>query len=78
VSSSVYRKLHGIHQKRTEALHFTGGVLLIYPHDHLDYHPYCRFEYRDVKNLIFRSFKTAFALKIDEIKRRRDVAKYGG
>jgi UDP-N-acetylmuramoyl-L-alanyl-D-glutamate--2,6-diaminopimelate ligase len=33
-----------IHQKRTEALHFVGGVLT---HDHLDYHP--TFDIRDVK-----------------------------
>jgi UDP-N-acetylmuramoyl-L-alanyl-D-glutamate--2,6-diaminopimelate ligase len=30
---------HGIHQKRTEALHFVGGVFTNLSHDHLDYHP---------------------------------------
>jgi UDP-N-acetylmuramoyl-L-alanyl-D-glutamate--2,6-diaminopimelate ligase len=36
--------------KRTEALHFTGGVFTNLSHDHLDYHPTFA-EYRDVKNL---------------------------
>lgn len=53
---------HGIHQKRTEALHFTGGVFTNLSHDHLDYHPTFA-EYRDVKKLFFDSLpKNAFAL----------------
>lgn len=53
---------HGIHQKRTEALHFVGGVFTNLSHDHLDYHPTFA-EYRDVKKLFFDSLpKTAFAL----------------
>jgi UDP-N-acetylmuramoyl-L-alanyl-D-glutamate--2,6-diaminopimelate ligase len=40
---------HGIHQKRTEALHFVGGIFTNLSHDHLDYHPTFA-EYRDVKN----------------------------
>ncbi|HKO77892.1 MAG TPA: Mur ligase family protein, partial [Flavobacterium sp.] len=38
---------HGIHQKRTEALHFRGGIFTNLSHDHLDYHPTFA-EYRDV------------------------------
>ncbi|OXA72260.1 UDP-N-acetylmuramoyl-L-alanyl-D-glutamate--2,6-diaminopimelate ligase [Flavobacterium aquidurense] len=53
---------HGIHQKRTEALHFVGGVFTNLSHDHLDYHPTFA-EYRDVKKSFFDSLpKTAFAL----------------
>lgn len=53
---------HGIHQKRTEGLHFAGGVFTNLSHDHLDYHPTFA-EYRDVKKLFFDSLpKTAFAL----------------
>jgi len=53
---------HGIHQKRTEALHFVGGVFTNLSHDHLDYHPTFA-EYRDVKKAFFDSLpKTAFAL----------------
>lgn len=53
---------HGIHQKRTEALHFTGGVFTNLSHDHLDYHKDFA-EYRDVKKLFFDGLpKTAFAL----------------
>ncbi|KAF2515307.1 UDP-N-acetylmuramoyl-L-alanyl-D-glutamate--2,6-diaminopimelate ligase [Flavobacterium foetidum] len=53
---------HGIHQKRTEALHFTGGVFTNLSHDHLDYHATFA-EYRDVKKSFFDSLpKTAFAL----------------
>ncbi|OMQ11248.1 UDP-N-acetylmuramoyl-L-alanyl-D-glutamate--2,6-diaminopimelate ligase [[Flexibacter] sp. ATCC 35103] len=53
---------HGIHQKRTEALHFEGGVFTNLSHDHLDYHPTFA-EYRDVKKSFFDSLpKTAFAL----------------
>lgn len=53
---------HGIHQKRTEALHFVGGVFTNLSHDHLDYHPTFA-EYRDVKKSFFDNLpKTAFAL----------------
>jgi UDP-N-acetylmuramoyl-L-alanyl-D-glutamate--2,6-diaminopimelate ligase len=53
---------HGIHQKRTAALHFAGGVFTNLSHDHLDYHPTFS-EYRDVKKAFFDSLpKTAFAL----------------
>ena len=53
---------HGIHQKRTEALHFEGGVFTNLSHDHLDYHPTFA-EYRDVKKSFFDHLpKSAFAL----------------
>lgn len=53
---------HGIHQKRTEGLHFTGGVFTNLSHDHLDYHKSFA-EYRDVKKSFFDNLpKTAFAL----------------
>jgi UDP-N-acetylmuramoyl-L-alanyl-D-glutamate--2,6-diaminopimelate ligase len=53
---------HGIHQKRTEALHFAGGVFTNLSHDHLDYHPTFA-EYRDVKKSFFDYLpKTAFAI----------------
>lgn len=53
---------HGIHQKRTEGLHFEGGVFTNLTHDHLDYHKTFK-EYRDVKKSFFDSLpKTAFAL----------------
>ena len=53
---------HGIHQKRTEGLHFTGGVFTNLSHDHLDYHATFS-EYRDVKKSFFDYLpKTAFAL----------------
>ncbi|MGK4567029.1 UDP-N-acetylmuramoyl-L-alanyl-D-glutamate--2,6-diaminopimelate ligase [Flavobacterium sp. 3HN19-14] len=53
---------HGVHQKRTEALHFTGGVFTNLSHDHLDYHPTFA-EYRDVKKSFFDHLpRTAFAL----------------
>lgn len=53
---------HGIHQKRTEALHFVGGIFTNLSHDHLDYHQTFA-EYRDVKKSFFDSLpKTAFAL----------------
>jgi UDP-N-acetylmuramoyl-L-alanyl-D-glutamate--2,6-diaminopimelate ligase len=53
---------HGVHQKRTEALHFVGGVFTNLSHDHLDYHPTFA-EYRDVKKSFFDHLpKTAFAL----------------
>ena len=53
---------HGIHQKRTESLHFVGGVFTNLSHDHLDYHATFA-EYRDVKKSFFDHLpKTAFAL----------------
>jgi UDP-N-acetylmuramoyl-L-alanyl-D-glutamate--2,6-diaminopimelate ligase len=53
---------HGIHQKRTEGLHFSGGVFTNLSHDHLDYHTTFS-EYRDVKKSFFDHLpKTAFAL----------------
>jgi UDP-N-acetylmuramoyl-L-alanyl-D-glutamate--2,6-diaminopimelate ligase len=53
---------HGVHQKRTEALHFEGGVFTNLSHDHLDYHNTFA-EYRDVKKSFFDSLsKSAFAL----------------
>jgi UDP-N-acetylmuramoyl-L-alanyl-D-glutamate--2,6-diaminopimelate ligase len=53
---------HGIHQKRTEGLHFEGGVFTNLTHDHLDYHPTFA-EYRDVKKSFFDHLpKSAFAL----------------
>lgn len=53
---------HGIHQKRTEGLHFGGGIFTNLSHDHLDYHTDFK-EYRDVKKLFFDQLpKQAFAL----------------
>jgi UDP-N-acetylmuramoyl-L-alanyl-D-glutamate--2,6-diaminopimelate ligase len=53
---------HGIHQKRTEALCFMGGVFTNLSHDHLDYHSTFA-EYRDVKKSFFDNLpKSAFAL----------------
>ena len=53
---------HGIHQKRTEALHFVGGVFTNLSHDHLDYHPTFA-EYRDVNKSFFDNLpKDAFVL----------------
>ncbi|TRX38773.1 UDP-N-acetylmuramoyl-L-alanyl-D-glutamate--2,6-diaminopimelate ligase [Flavobacterium sp. ZT3R18] len=53
---------HGIHQKRTEGLHFAGGIFTNLSHDHLDYHPTFA-EYRDVKKSFFDQLSsTAFAL----------------
>ncbi|WP_290860367.1 UDP-N-acetylmuramoyl-L-alanyl-D-glutamate--2,6-diaminopimelate ligase [Flavobacterium sp.] len=53
---------HGIHQKRTEALYFAGGIFTNLSHDHLDYHSSFA-EYRDVKKSFFDFLpKTAFAL----------------
>lgn len=53
---------HGIHQKRTEGLHFTGGIFTNLSHDHLDYHK-TFLEYRDVKKSFFDTLpKSAFAL----------------
>ncbi|MFI2742701.1 UDP-N-acetylmuramoyl-L-alanyl-D-glutamate--2,6-diaminopimelate ligase [Zhouia sp. PK063] len=53
---------HGIHQKRAEGLHFTGGIFTNITHDHLDYHKTFA-EYRDVKKSFFDHLpKSAFAL----------------
>lgn len=53
---------HGIHQKRTEGLHFAGGIFTNLTHDHLDYHKTFA-EYRDVKKSFFDHLpKTAFAI----------------
>jgi len=53
---------HGIHQKRTESLHFEGGVFTNLSHDHLDYHETFA-EYRDVKKSFFDQLpKSAFAI----------------
>jgi len=53
---------HGIHQKRTEGLFYTGGIFTNLSHDHLDYHSDFA-EYRDVKKAFFDSLpRTAFAL----------------
>jgi len=53
---------HGIHQKRSEGLHFAGGIFTNLTHDHLDYHASFA-EYRDVKKSFFDNLpKTAFAL----------------
>jgi UDP-N-acetylmuramoyl-L-alanyl-D-glutamate--2,6-diaminopimelate ligase len=53
---------HGIHQKRTEGLTFTGGIFTNISHDHLDYH-HTFAEYRDVKKAFFDYLpKTSFAL----------------
>lgn len=53
---------HGIHQSRTEGLHFAGGIFTNLSHDHLDYHKTFA-EYRDVKKQFFDQLpKTAFTL----------------
>lgn len=53
---------HGIHQKRTAGLTFTGGIFTNLSHDHLDYHNTFS-EYRDVKKVFFDELsKSAFAL----------------
>ena len=53
---------HGIHQNRTEGLHFAGGIFTNLTHDHLDYHQTFA-EYRDVKKSFFDKLsKQAFAL----------------
>lgn len=53
---------HGIHQKRTEGLIFSGGVFTNLTHDHLDYHSTFK-EYRDIKKSYFDALpKTAFTL----------------
>jgi UDP-N-acetylmuramoyl-L-alanyl-D-glutamate--2,6-diaminopimelate ligase len=53
---------HGIHQHRTEGLHFVGGIFTNLSHDHLDYHDTFA-EYRDVKKTFFDGLPaTAFSL----------------
>lgn len=53
---------HGIHQKRTEGLIFSGGIFTNLSHDHLDYHSSFA-EYRDVKKSFFDHMpKSAFVL----------------
>ncbi|MDG5490168.1 UDP-N-acetylmuramoyl-L-alanyl-D-glutamate--2,6-diaminopimelate ligase [Psychroserpens sp. SPM9] len=53
---------HGIHQHRTDGLHFAGGIFTNLSHDHLDYHDTFA-EYRDVKKSFFDHLpKKAFAL----------------
>ncbi|MGB5419845.1 UDP-N-acetylmuramoyl-L-alanyl-D-glutamate--2,6-diaminopimelate ligase, partial [Algibacter sp.] len=53
---------HGIHQFRTEGLHFEGGIFTNLSHDHLDYHKTFA-EYRDVKKKFFDELSSkAFAL----------------
>jgi UDP-N-acetylmuramoyl-L-alanyl-D-glutamate--2,6-diaminopimelate ligase len=53
---------HGIHQNRTEALHFEGVIFTNLSHDHLDYHDTFA-EYRDVKKSFFDTLPSeAFAL----------------
>jgi UDP-N-acetylmuramoyl-L-alanyl-D-glutamate--2,6-diaminopimelate ligase len=53
---------HGIHQNRTEGLHFEGGIFSNLSHDHLDYHETFA-AYRDIKKQFFDQLpSTAFAL----------------
>lgn len=53
---------HGIHQHRTEGLHFEGGIFTNLSHDHLDYHKTFA-EYRDVKKKFFDELsQKSFAL----------------
>lgn len=53
---------HGIHQKRTEGLHFSGGIFTNLSHDHLDYHDTFS-EYRDVKKSFFDALpQSAFSV----------------
>lgn len=53
---------HGVHQHRTEALRFTGGVFTNLTQDHLDYHNSFA-EYRDIKKSFFNYLPpSAFAL----------------
>tara|TARA_R110002073_G_scaffold40547_5_gene115204 strand:- start:343536 stop:344999 length:1464 start_codon:yes stop_codon:yes gene_type:complete len=53
---------HGIDQKRSEGLHFSGGIFTNLSHDHLDYHNTFA-SYRDVKKSFFDALpKSAFAL----------------
>ncbi len=53
---------HGIHQKRSEGLHFEGAIFTNLSHDHLDYHKSFA-SYRDTKKKLFDELpKSAFAL----------------
>lgn len=53
---------HGIHQKRSEGLTFTGGIFTNLSHDHLDYHKTFA-EYRNIKKAFFDSVpKSGFIL----------------
>jgi UDP-N-acetylmuramoyl-L-alanyl-D-glutamate--2,6-diaminopimelate ligase len=53
---------HGIDQRRTNGLLFTGAIFTNLSHDHLDYHNTFA-EYRDAKKSLFDGLpKTAFAL----------------
>ena len=53
---------HGIHQKRTTGLDFSGGIFTNLTHDHLDYHKSFA-AYRDVKKSFFDHLPSkAFAL----------------
>ena len=53
---------HGIHQKRINALTFSGGIFSNLTHDHLDYHSSFS-EYRDVKKEFFDNLpKESFSL----------------
>ncbi len=53
---------HAIHQNRTAALHFVGGIFTNITHDHLDYHKTFA-EYLKVKKQFFDNLpKSAFAL----------------
>ena len=53
---------HGIHQHRTDGLHFFGGIFTNLSHDHLDYHKTFA-EYRDVKKSFFDNLpSSAFCL----------------
>lgn len=53
---------HGIAQKRTAGLHFTGGIFTNLSHEHLDYHKTFA-EYRNVKKSFFEELpSSAFAL----------------
>ena len=53
---------HGIDQRRTSGLHFSGGVFTNLSHDHLDYHKTFK-AYRDTKKKFFDQLpKGAFAL----------------
>lgn len=53
---------HGIHQKRTMGLTFSGGIFTNLTHDHLDYHKSFA-AYRDVKKSFFDHLSSnAFAL----------------
>ena len=53
---------HGIHQKRTKGLHFSGAIFTNLSHDHLDYHKTFA-AYRDTKKILFDELpKSAFAL----------------